>query len=95
MAAISRLGDYCTGHGCWPPRVGVSASPNVFVNGIKAHRIADPWNSHCCPVDGCHPGVVASGSGTVFINGKNAARIGDQIDCGSLIAEGSPTVNSG
>ena len=88
MAAAARLGDLCTGHGCWPPRTGVSASPNVFINGINAHREGDPWNVHCC--DGsCHPGAVASGSNSVYINGRPAARIGDSINCGSLIAMGS------
>lgn len=95
MPAAARLGDYCTGHGCWPPRTGISASNNVFVNGIRAHRLGDPWNSHCCPLDGCHTGTVAQGSGSVSINGLAAARIGDSVACGSLIAQGSPTVNIG
>ena len=95
MAAVARLGDICTGHGCWPPRTGVSASPNVFVNGIAAHRLNDPWDTHCCPTDGCHPGTVSQASSRVFINGKGIARIGDVIDCGSLIAAGSPNVNAG
>ena len=95
MAAAARLGDYCTGHGCWPPRTGVTASYNVFVNGIRAHRLTDLWAVHCCPSDGCHPGVVASGSASVFINGLPAARIGDDISCGSLIAEGSENVSIG
>lgn len=94
MAAVSRLGDLCTGHGCWPPRPGITASPNVIVNGIRTHRLGDGWLIHCC--DGsCHPGVVASGSPTVMINGRPAARIGDRINCGSLIAQGSPNVNIG
>jgi len=73
----------------------VSASPNVYINGIQAHKLKDPWNVHCCPTDGCHPGEVASGSATVFINGRPAARIGDSISCGSLIAMGSPNVSIG
>jgi len=92
MPAASRLGDACTGHGCFPPRPGISASPTVFINGIAAHRVSDPWNVHCCPGAGCHDGVVAAGSGTVKINGLAAARIGDAISCGSVIAVGSSTV---
>ena len=95
MAAAARLGDICTGHGCWGPRAGVSASPNVFINGIPAHRLNDPWQTHCCPTDGCHAANIASGAGNVNINGLPAARIGDQISCGSVIAQGSPTVNIG
>lgn len=91
MAAVARLGDLCTGHGCWPPRPGIEASDDVFVNGIRVHRVGDGWQTHCC--DGsCHPGVVVSGSGSVFINGRSAARIADSINCGSLIAQGSPNV---
>ena len=95
MAAAATLGDFCTGHGCWPPRIGVTASPNVFVGGRPSHRLTDVWLIHCCPLDGCHTGIVATGSPTVFINGLPAARIADLISCGSLIAMGSPTVNIG
>lgn len=95
MAAVARLGDYCTGHGCWPPRPGIEASDDVFVNGIAVHRLTDAWAVHCCPSDGCHPGEVANGSATVFVNGKNIARVGDSVACGSLIAEGSRNVNAG
>ena len=41
MPGIVRLGDVCTGHGCWPPRPNVEASPNVFVNSIAVHRLYD------------------------------------------------------
>lgn len=95
MPAASRITDYCTGHGCWPPRQGVTYSPNVKINGLGAHRVSDLWDIHCCPLDGCHASVVASGAANVFINGLPAARIGDSIACGSLIAMGSPNVNMG
>lgn len=95
MAAAAFLGCFCTGHGCWPPRPGVTASPNVKVNGIPAHRMGDLWMVHCCPDDGCHPGVVASGAGNVHINGLQAARMGDSVACGSIIAMGSPNVDFG
>jgi len=92
MAAAARLGDICSGHGCFPPRSGTSASPNVFINGRPAHRAGDGWNLHCCPKKGCHPGVVSGGSSSVFINGLPAARIGDSVGCGSVIAMGSSNV---
>ena len=88
MSAVTRLGDICTGHGCWPPREAVEASSNVFVNGIGVHRKGDGWNIHCCNND-CHFGTMVGGSDTVFINGRSAARIGDEINCGSLSAQGS------
>lgn len=92
MAAASRLGDICSGHGCFPPRTGASAASTVFINGIPAHKMGDMWQTHCCPGAGCHPGSVAGGSGSVTIEGTAAARIGDSIDCGSVIAQGSSNV---
>lgn len=91
MPAAVRLGDECTGHGCFGPRVNDEASEDVFINGIGAHREGDHWTTHCCgPI--CHDGVADTGSTTVFINGKPAMRIGDAISCGSICAQGSPSV---
>lgn len=96
MPPVCRLGDICSGHGCWPPRPNVSASPNVFVNGIKVHRIGDEWAVHCCPaIPECHDGQLAAGSSTVFINGLACARIGDPVSCGSFAAQGSGNVDAG
>jgi len=91
MSAVTRLGDVCTGHGCFPPRVNDEASSNVFANGIGVHRAGDHWVTHCCGPD-CHDAVAAEGSSTVFVNGKAAVRIGDSISCGSVSAQGSPSV---
>ena len=95
MAAVAFLGCFCTGHQCWPPRTGVTASPNVRVGGIPVHRVGDAWFIHCCPKLGCHPGVVVTGASNVHVNGRPVARIGDVINCGSMIAMGYPTVNAG
>ena len=91
MSAVTRLGDVCTGHGCFPPRVNDEASDNVFINGIGAHRVGDHWVTHCCTII-CHDATASEGSSTVFINGKAAVRIGDMLSCGSASAEGSPSV---
>jgi uncharacterized Zn-binding protein involved in type VI secretion len=93
MPAVTRLGDVCTGHGCFPSRPNVSASPNVFVNGIPVHRVGDSWDTHCCGV--CHSSVLASGSATVFANIKQVGRIGDAVACGSTVASGSGNVFAG
>lgn len=96
MPAVSRLGDQCTGHGCWPPRPSTGASPNVFVNGIAAHRQGDAWAAHTCPtIPETHDSVLAAGSATVFVNGKQLARIGDPVVCGSSVAQGSANVFAG
>jgi len=91
MAAATRLGDICSGHGCFPPRVNDEASNNVFINGLGAHRKGDHWVTHCCTII-CHDGIAEEGSSKVFINGKAAVRIGDPITCGSVSAQGSPSV---
>lgn len=91
MPAVTRLGDVCTGHDCYPPRVNDEASENVFVNGIGVHREGDHWVEHTCG-DNTHDGTLETGSSTVFVNGVPAARIGDPISCGSLSAQGSPSV---
>lgn len=95
MAAVTRLGDVCTGHGPFPPRSSTSASSNVLINGKGAHRVGDSWAVHCAPGSVCHGGNLASGSGTVFVNGQPLGRIGDSINCGSFVAEGSPNVFAG
>ena len=94
MPAVHRLGDVCTGHGCFGSRTNNSASPNVFVNGIPAHRQGDGWNSHCCGIP-CHGSSLAAGSSTVFCNGLQLARIGDPVACGSACASGSGNVFAG
>lgn len=91
MSAATRLGDVCTGHGCFPPRVNDEGSDNVFINGISAHRQGDHWVTHCCG-DRCHDSRLSRGSRSVYVNKKQAARIGDPVDCGSVVAQGSPSV---
>lgn len=94
MPAVSRLGDSCTGHGCFPPRASTGGSGDVFVNGAAAHRQGDGWATHCCG-SSCHSSTLAAGSGTVFVNGKALARIGDSVACGSAVAQGSDNVFAG
>lgn len=90
MPAVTRLGDMCTGHGCWPPRPSISGSPNVFVNMIPIHRQGDRWAVHCCKK--CHASSLATGSPNVFANNRQVGRIGDFVACGSFVASGSPNV---
>jgi uncharacterized Zn-binding protein involved in type VI secretion len=96
MPAVSRLGDTCTGHGCWPPRPSTGASPNVRINGIPAHRQGDTWAAHTCPaIPETHASTLAAGSATVRANGKQLARVGDPVACGSSVATGSTNVRAG
>lgn len=95
MSAVTRLGDLCTGHGCYPPRPSISAASTVFVNGIPVHREKDEWDLHGCAVCPPHGGRLAAGSPSVYAEGKAVGRIGDPVDCGSAVAQGSPNVFCG
>lgn len=88
---ISRLGDITTGHGCHAPVIGATASANVYVNGIPAHKVGDTTVVHTCGTD-VHPDTMSVGSTTVKINGTDAMRIGDILTPGGTIAEGSHNV---
>ena len=83
----ARLGDIDTGHPPAPPTPIITASGNVFINGIPAARKGDMLAPH-------HPGVriITEGSGSVLINGLPAARITDAINCGGTIVVGSGNV---
>lgn len=94
MPAVSRLGDLCTGHECYPPRPSMSSSEDVFGNDIGVVRFSDLFEVHCC--DGsCHDGTVSEASPTVFVNDLPLARVGDMISCGSAISQGSENIFSG
>lgn len=94
MPAVTRLGDTCTGHGCFGPRANDSASGDVFVNGVGAHRQGDHWVTHSCG-NSAHDAALASGSSSVYVNGKQLCRIGDPVACGSAAAVGSGNVFAG
>ncbi len=92
MPASTRLGDTDTGHDACPPRPLITASTDVYVNGLGAGRVTDTYAAHGCPVHPPHTGIIASGSSTVFINGLAAGRIGDPVSCGGSVMEGSSNV---
>ncbi|KAA5602800.1 PaaR repeat-containing protein [Roseospira marina] len=93
MPEAVRLGDTCTGHGCWPARANVGASGDVFANGRGAHRVGDPWAAHTClKIPETHASIQDTGSPNVFVNGRPWARVGDAVACGSSNATGSPDV---
>lgn len=89
MSAVTRLGDVCSGHDCYEPRVCIEASTNVFINGLGVTRAGDKWETHCCGPS-CHDTVGLVGSSKVFVNGRAVMRIGDELECGSVSAQGSP-----
>ncbi len=90
MPSAVRLSDVCSGHGCFPSRPNVQASPDVIINGRGSHRLTDKWAVHCCA--SCHDSNACQGSPNVFVNNLNKCRIGDAVCCGSSMATGSPNV---
>ena len=90
MPAVTRLGDICTGHGCFDSRPNDQGSPTVFLNNLPLHRVTDHWVTHCCVV--CHDSNLAAGSPNVFVENLAVGRIGDPVACGSAVATGSPDV---
>ena len=91
---MSRLGDVTTGHGCYAPVIGVSASPNVMINGRFAHKVGDTFTPHNCGTS-VHSDVAAVGSTKVRINGTGAMRLGDTLAPGGSMAIGSWNVFAG
>lgn len=75
-SGICDLGLPCCPHG----RTGTNSegSPNVFINGLPAHRLED-FGACNCPHGGSFQSVTASK--TVFANGKGLTRIGDSTTC--------------
>lgn len=92
MPGAVRLGDSSTGHGCYPPKSNTSASSDVIINGLGAHRVGDGWLPHGCGVCIPHGSSQASGSNNVLVDGLPLARIGDSISCGDSNASGSSDV---
>lgn len=95
MPSAARIGDWCSGHSCWPPRPNIEGSTNVYVNERNWHRQTDEWRVHCCPDNGCHGGFLSYGSSTVYVNSLQAGRIGDPVSCGSVVIMGSGNVYCG
>lgn len=93
--AATRLGDLCTGHGCWPPRPNDEAKvKTVLINNIPPHCEGEHWEIHCC-VD-CHDGYLQKGSSTVVMEKTYyPSRVGDPVTCGSYVMTGSPNVRIG
>ena len=91
MPAVVRLGDVCTGHGCFGSRPNDTASGDTFVNDLAVHRKGDHWITHCCGPP-CHDSTLSSGSPDTFCNDLDVGRVGDPIACGSACATGSPDV---
>ncbi len=103
MPAAVRLSDialitgdahvcYVCPHTCLGPVI--SASTNVFINGLGAARKGDPGiHAVCC---GPNTYTINEGSNNVYVNGKPLARLNDETKhCGGngKLITSSPNVN--
>lgn len=94
MARIIRKNvDLSQGH-CYPPRVCLMGSDDVFVEGIGAVRagIDNYGQVHTCHHNSHSMGLALIGSSNVFVNGAPLHRNGDLVQCGDRGFNGSTTV---
>jgi uncharacterized Zn-binding protein involved in type VI secretion len=82
MPGVHRQGDETQGHGCWPPQVPSSWSPNVFANGKPVIRQGDSRTPHTCPDIPETHGATYTGGSTVFVNGRPIQVRGSSLSCG-------------
>ena len=92
---VTRLGDLGAIHDACPNVPLVTASADVFINGLGCGRVSDSYAAHSCDIHPPHVPVIASGSRSVFVNGLPIARIGDSTSCGGVVVSGSPNVWAG
>jgi len=90
MPKVHRKDDVTSGHGCFPPTIPATYSPDVFAfGGIPVVRNGDTTVEHCCGSD-CHSGVYIGEKCPVFANEKYIQLVGDPIDCGDFVDTHDP-----
>ena len=98
MPKACRTTDTVSVHECGVVPTADSASADVFIESLAAHRVTDTNSSHPAvpPASGCTPHVttLSSGSPDVFVNGLALARIGDAYGCGITLTSGASTVSA-
>ena len=95
LCNVTRLGDLSSGHEhCYTPSPLVTASPNVYINGIPCGREGDHYETHggCETLHHAPDTDYLISQHNVLVNGKSIAAVGDLTDNGSTAAEGSPNV---
>jgi uncharacterized Zn-binding protein involved in type VI secretion len=88
----TRMGDICSGHGCFPPRPSCSGSPSVFCNSLPVKRMGDIFLPHACPGSPPHMGIQALGCPSVMANSLPWSGVPHPVSCGSVNLTGSPSV---
>lgn len=93
MPPVTRKGDLCTGHGCWPPRPSTEGEERFTIGGRPVHLQGQEWAAHTCKTT--HAGTLASGSSRFTVAGRGIGRVGDPVSCGSQVAQGDPRFSVG
>jgi len=94
-SGVSRVGDFESGHDCWPPVPVITGSLDVMINKIQVAKVGDVTGIHVCGTNPPHIDTIVKGSLTVFVNKKNIARVGDLLTFGAVMAQGSHSVLAG
>lgn len=97
MPKACRTTDAVSVHECGVVPTADSASADVFIESLAAHRVTDTNSSHpAVPAPSCaeHVTTLSSGSPDVFVNGLALARIGDSYGCGITLTAGASTVSA-
>ena len=98
MPKACRTTDPVSVHECGVVPAADSASGDVFIESLAAHRVTDTNTSHPAvpPAAGCTPHVttLSAGSPNVFVNSKALARVGDAYGCGITLTAGASTVSA-
>jgi uncharacterized Zn-binding protein involved in type VI secretion len=95
MPKACRTTDTVSVHECGVVPTADSATADVFIESLAAHRVTDTNSSHpAVPAPSCaeHVTTLSSGSPDVFVNGLALARIGDGYGCGITLTSGASTV---
>jgi len=75
MPAVTRKGDSCSGHGCWPPRPSVEGADFFTVNGQSVHCQGHAWGPHTCPsIPETHSSILGKGAAFFTVNGRPIGR---------------------
>ena len=94
MARIIRKGvDLSQGH-CYSPKVCLTGSPDVYIEGHPVVRagVDNYTQIHNCGSHKHNMGYASQGSPNVFVNGAPMHRSGDLIQCGDRGFNGSISV---
>ncbi len=68
MPQVTRLGDMCTGHGCFSSKPSISSSSNFFSNAIPVMQAGDVYALYGCRSCVPHPGELAVSLSSIFLN---------------------------